>query len=100
MPGSYPSSPKDTTASGGYSATPESAWSDKSQRGTDFPLGSEGSSANSTGESLNNDKGLIDQSTNGTSLVPEIQDAQQGRDKSSDFGEDAWGVEQGAGKDF
>ncbi|PPQ87337.1 hypothetical protein CVT25_002087 [Psilocybe cyanescens] len=99
IPGSYPSSPKDTTSSGGYSATPENTWSDKSQRGTNFPLGTESNSANVTGES-SNDTGLIDQSTSGTDLVPEIQDAKQGRDKAFDNSEDVWGVEKGAGKDF
>lgn len=84
MPGNYPRSPKDSefniscqltltyqpvaTSSGGYSAPPESVWSNRSQRGTEEPVHSEA--------------GLIQQATDGTRLDNELQDAKQGRDKN------------------
>ena len=54
------------TSSGGYGAPPEQVWSAKAQRGVheDSP-------------SKEHDSGLIDQTTNGTDLQDELQDAEQ-----------------------
>ncbi|KIY71918.1 hypothetical protein CYLTODRAFT_418461 [Cylindrobasidium torrendii FP15055 ss-10] len=69
----YPNA-NDTTQSGGYSAAPEQAWSDKSQRGGGDPYYKAGK-----GEwKSKNEAGLIDQSLNGTDLKNELEDAKQG----------------------
>ncbi|KAF9526390.1 hypothetical protein CPB83DRAFT_908493 [Crepidotus variabilis] len=91
----------DSSASGGYGSSPDNAWSNKSQRGTDMPL-----TPQEVG--ITPDTGLIDQSTNGTNLKKELGDAKQGRDDRG-FGqgsggtageENVWGIEKGAEKDF
>ena len=69
------------TSSGGYGAPPEQVWSAKAQRGVheDSP-------------SKEHDSGLIDQTTNGTDLQDELQDAEQGEDQGSFQREDKWAV--------
>jgi len=57
----------DTTSSGGFSTTPD-MWSNKAQRGNNVEVSSTGST------------GLIDQSTNGSNLKNQMEDAKQGRD--------------------
>jgi len=113
MPGNYPTSTDDckvhiffsltaadstiATSSGGYGATHDKIWSNRSQRGVDMPLGTQerGSEPPGTG----NDMGLAGQSVDGTNLKNEKQDATQGWDKGS-AEQDVWGIEKGAEKDF
>ncbi|KAF8149161.1 hypothetical protein B0H34DRAFT_735146 [Crassisporium funariophilum] len=96
MPGNYPTSSHDSTASGGYGSNTDSAWLNKAQRGLELPTQTED---NERSRDRIDDAGLIDQSLDGTNLSDKLQDVKQGRDTGVGS-EDVWGVEKGAEKDF
>ncbi|KAK0207559.1 hypothetical protein IW262DRAFT_1419348 [Armillaria fumosa] len=65
----------DTTSSGGWGGPPEGVWGSKAQRS--------GVDTSKAGTKKNGTKmGLVDQSVNGSNLKGQIQDANQGADRS------------------
>ncbi|KAK0472165.1 hypothetical protein IW261DRAFT_1509358 [Armillaria novae-zelandiae] len=65
----------DTTSSGGWGGPPEGVWGNKPQRS-----GVDTSKADTEKNSTRT--GLVDQSVNGSNLKGQIQDANQGADRS------------------
>ncbi|KAF9049093.1 hypothetical protein BJ165DRAFT_1464332 [Panaeolus papilionaceus] len=103
MPGRFPTSPKESATKHSQQHTTESAqssWSDPPNKENE--LSPHPADPSSTDQATKNGT-LIDQSTEGLDISNQLLDAQQGRDtgrkEPSQFSEDAWGVEEGAGRD-